>query len=496
MKKLLTAVLCSSLWLAPNRSFGQDWQDSQNCHINARTADSRFNGRTEVIDATFKWLCQIGPIGGNQCTAVLMNRDTDQDELGYYFSTAWHCLRNDGNTVNWDEEHYFVFHYQSPTAASGDTPASNQAQDWYEQSTELHPTFPDRGYEYLHRSKVELVKESAMGDYAMLRMVTPPPYHFNLYYVGWHPSSAGIPANGVIVNPCGQWHGYVLPNHPSGDIKKINGAASIQNITAPTYVVCDVVTTIIDVLFGWIWGNSSSTQVICNYLDNPWYTAEWCDHGIEGGSSGSPLFNANNRYIGPLSGIGNPCSGWVPTSIGKFKNVYPFAATKNTLNPSNDLGVDLWGINGRRISCHTNLVLPGGHQQTTYYFPANHYQSENRVLLRAQESITVAAQIKILDGAHYEFLAGNFVDFNAIDASVDIHPGATFLAAIEGCTKSAPHRKPKHLPSPFSACPNGWSGNWKLNKPTHPQRQASCCYNRIQRTVPHGCSLICRVHCA
>jgi hypothetical protein len=50
----------------------------------------------------------------------------------------------------------------------------------------------------------------------------------------------------------------------------------------------------------------------------------------------------------------------------------------------------------------------------------------------------VAAPIKILDGAHYEFLAGNSIDINGINANVDVHPGATFLAAIQGCTKSAP----------------------------------------------------------
>ena len=119
--------------------------------------------------------------------------------------------------------------------------------------------------------------------------------------------------------------------------------------------------------------------------------------------------------------------------FGKFKNIYPQAAVKNTLNPSHDLGVDLVGIYGRRITCYTNLDLPGGHQEPAYYFPASHYQSENRIALRAQQHINVVAPITILSGAHYEFLAGESVLLNGL---VDVHQGATFVAAIEGCTKS------------------------------------------------------------
>jgi hypothetical protein len=438
IRKTYWLIGFSASQLIGGTAAAQSWNESAACHINARTSDTRFADRSESVDATFRWRVFFLDGTATECTAVLMNREVSQDELGYYFSTARHCIHYNnvdlgGPDINFNELHQFTFHYQSPNGDNAATKSSNRGED-EGQSIALN----DNRFEYFHLSKVELVEESIMADYALFRMVTPPPPHFNLYHAGWHPSSSGIPPNLTLINPCGQWHGYVLPNHPRGDVKKINGAAALQNPTALTYVVCNVVTTVIDVLFGWLWGNSSSTQSICSYTDFPWYTVEWCDHGIEGGSSGSPLFNSNNRYIGPLSGIGSPCAGWVPTTIGKFKNVYPFASIKNTLNPSHNLGVDLWGINGRRISCYTNLELPGSQQQTTYYFPANHYQSENRIQLRAQEQITVVAPIKILNGAHYEFLAGNSIDINGIDTYVDVHPGATFVAAIEGCTKSAP----------------------------------------------------------
>lgn len=427
------------LFSGPRLLRAQSWGEAADCHINARTADNRFGGRKDVVDATFRWLVHTDGDAA-ECTGVLMNRDVDQDELGYYFSTARHCLHNDD--IDYNAEHEFTFHYQSPSGSTSQVAESNEGRV-AGQSVELNPPSGQRGFEYFHTSQVELVNETYTADYALLRMVTPPPPHFNLYFAGWNPSNPGIPQNGTVINDCGQWHAFVLPNHPLGDIKKVNGAAALQNPQTPIYTVLIIVTEVIDLLFGLV-GYETSTQVIASYVDVPWYTVEWCDHGIEVGSSGAPLFDPEGRYIGPLSGLGGvPCSGWVPTSIGKFKNAYPFASIKNTLNPSNDFGIDQYGIGGRRIQCYTNLVLPGGHQTTAYYFPASHYQSENRITLRAAGGINVVAPIKILDGANYEFKAGGYIDMNAVDAYVDVSPGATFLAEIEGCTRTAQSYTPE-----------------------------------------------------
>jgi len=268
-----------------------------------------------------------------------MNRSIDQDQLGYYFSTARHCIHYSAidpgaPDINFNVEHLFMFHYQSPSGVTEQTPASNQGQNDIS-SNMLNPQLTSqKGYEYLHRSKVELVKESIMADYALLRLVTPPPPHFNLYFAGWQPNNAFLPPNVPVPFPCGLWHAYVMPNHPRGDIKKINGAALVLNPTLPTYTLCNTVTTFIDVLIGLFGSNSNSTQSICAYTDIPWYQISWCDHNTEEGSSGAPFFNANCRYMGPLSGGLGVCTGAFPNYVGKFKNVYPFAAIKNTLNPS------------------------------------------------------------------------------------------------------------------------------------------------------------------
>jgi hypothetical protein len=440
-KQVLRACLSAFMPLIGSEARPQGYfGTSAGCHDNVNWGGVSVMGRQDVISSSFKILFS----NGGPCTATLVNRAVDQDDLGYYFIMARHCLYL-GPDVPLSTPQTLVFNYQSSGVPNSSTPYSNRGFT-NNQSTSLNPSgFPDNPYGYEYRQQILLTKVADVpwGDFVLMRIETPLPPHFNVYYSGWNPSE--LVADGISFGnsvPCNLANRFGIFHHPKGDIKKAAGANQLLNPTAPTYAICDVVTTVIDVLFGWIWGNSSSTQVICNYVDIPWYTVPyWCSGGTEEGSSGSGLFNPANRFIGPLSGDLFVCSGVATTTFGKFKNVYPQAAIKNTLNPSNNLGIDLWGINGRRISCYTNLVLPGGHQQAAYYFPANHYQSENRIQLRAQGSITVAAPITILSGAHYEFLAGNFIDINALNAlnaMVDVHAGATLDIRPEGCTKSAP----------------------------------------------------------
>ena len=187
------------------------WLESENCHINARTSDDRFEGRADVIDATFKWYVYLSGTAV-ECTGVLMNRRVDQEDLGFYFSTARHCINPD---IDLNADHVFMFHYESHTGVTADTKPSNQGQAFV-QSNRINPFLPSqKGFECLHRSKVELVKESIMADYALLRMVTPPPPHFDLYFSGWQPHSAFLPPNVPVLFPCGLWHVHVMPNTPT-----------------------------------------------------------------------------------------------------------------------------------------------------------------------------------------------------------------------------------------------------------------------------------------
>jgi len=411
---------------------------SAGCHDNSRANLPTLAGRENVINASFQIhfsKTSLGPNGAYfGCSGTLMNRDVDQDELGFYFSTARHCIHTSNidpgaPDIDFDVDHVFIFHYESPGNNSDGTPISNRGQS--HQSTWLG----DVGAEYYHLSKVELVDEAYFGDYALLRMVTPLPPHFNFYFAGWR-SSAFFP-EGFLTSPggsCNELNPLAVAHHPKGDIKKLAGARAIHNPTPPVLVGCETITTLIDFLFGWIWGHQWSTQVICNYTEYPWYIVPyWCEGGMEEGSSGAGLMDQNNKLTGVLSWQPGYCNNATNSNFGKFKNVYPRTAIRNTLNPSHNFDNELWGMDGRKIACYANLDLPGGHQQHTYYFPANHYQTENTITLQAQERINVVAPITILTDASYVFKAGSAINLNTV---VDIHPGATFVAEIEGCTVS------------------------------------------------------------
>lgn len=405
---------------------------SGGCQVNTQSGILEAQGRTDLQDA----VVEIKFSNQYSCSGLLVNRATEAGSMGFYVVSAHHCIHNPD--VDFNAYHDVIFHFQSPTAESSDTPLSNRGLV-RAQSVSLSPpsTPPDpanpRGFEYFHHTKLRLVDDVTWGDFILFEILTPVPPHYNVYYAGWNPSplygdgmSIGFPPP-CAVSP----NRFAVLHHAKSDIMKSSGTQTILNPQTPLFLGCDIVTTLVDALFGWIWGNSFSTQTICNYVDYPWLVAPyWCYGGIEPGSSGSGLLSPANRFIGPCSWDIFTCSDVATTNFGKFKNVYPRSAIKNTLNPSNDLGTDLWGIYGRRIECYENLELPGGYQIPTYYFPADHYQDENKIQLRAAGYVHVNHPITILSGADYEFKAGSQI---TLDPGFFVQNGANFKATIETC---------------------------------------------------------------
>jgi len=106
-----------------------------------------------------------------------------------------------------------------------------------------------------------------------------------VYFNGWN-RSENIAANGVSIH------------HPSGDIKKLS-----------TYTVKPVSTG-----FG-----QSNSDPAGKYWRVQWVETE-NGHGVtEGGSSGSPLFDASGRIIGALTGGNASCTNtFAPDYYGKF----------------------------------------------------------------------------------------------------------------------------------------------------------------------------------
>lgn len=106
-------------------------------------------------------------------------------------------------------------------------------------------------------------------DVALLELSSLPPYSYNVFYAGWDKTDA-IPARQTGIH------------HPDGDVMKIsfdtNPATKVQN------------------------NSVGSNTVSC------WEIGEWEDGTTEGGSSGSGLFDQNQRIIGQLYGGAASCS--------------------------------------------------------------------------------------------------------------------------------------------------------------------------------------------
>jgi V8-like Glu-specific endopeptidase len=414
MKKIIIKIivlLSTVITHAQTNHFGLASTDN----VNVKDSYYQNQDRNDIIAATFR--IRFTKTNGtlSYCTGTVINRNTTENNVGYYFISARHCIYTDNgmgsNVFDVNADHYLVFNYQSPVNSNDSTPTSNRGIGNYP-STSL----TDNGLEYIHKTKLRLVDKFFWGDFALFEILTPIPPHFNITYAGWEPRRLGSIFS-IPIDPLPST--LVGIHHPRGDIKKISGSNNMLWLENPISSGCYIVTTIIDFLFGWIWGNSASTQVICNYTDNPWLSVIW-NYGLtENGSSGSGLFGNDNKLIGVLSGG--------LEFYGKFHANYYNAAIKNVLNPSNNIWVDHSGLNSRRITEYDNLVLPGGNYPEAYYFPANHYQSENKIVLQARNDITTNRPITILNGADYEFIAGNSI---TLKENFRVEKGATFSASI------------------------------------------------------------------
>jgi hypothetical protein len=405
MKKIIifTIILNSTIL------YSQNWGDSEDCHINANNPDyENLPIRQGAISATVKL-----SIDGF-CTGTLINRNTSDSEVGYYILTARHCVVG----LDFNSDHIVYFNYQSPDGEDNSTPISNRGE-WSDQSTSL----TDNRHEYAHTTRLRLLSWFVWGDLALIEILTPVPPHFNVTYAGWNPSRFG-----TVISTDHLPTDFYGVHHPAGDIKKISGTNSILWLETPIATGCYTVTTVIDVLFGWIWGNRVSTSVICNYVDNPWMTvADW-QYGIsEEGSSGSGFFDSYNSLIGVLSGSLSTCDFKSTTTYGKLHANYSNQKIKNTLNPSNNVWVDLYGMGERKITRYSDLVLPGETGVSGHYFPANHYQSENRISLVADNTISTTHPITIYNGADYEFVAGESI---TLSPGFTAEAGSNFTARI------------------------------------------------------------------
>lgn len=209
-------------------------------------------------------------IGGTRwCSGSLLN-NTRNDGTPF-FMTANHCYS--GTPSTW----VFMFKYEAPTCPNpgGDGPL----------------TYTISGSTLLARN--------AFSDFCLVKLSSKPPVSYNVYYTGW--SRSNVPATG----------GFAI-HHPDGDVKKLSMAnlpytpTSYNNPSIP--------------------GDSSHWHVTWTVMPGTGQIAI-----TEPGSSGSPVYDQNKRFVGQLHGGPSSCTASDKSDYyGKFDRSWNYGSTPDT----------------------------------------------------------------------------------------------------------------------------------------------------------------------
>ena len=234
-------------------------------------------------------------MGGYICSGSMIN-NTNNDLTPYYL-TAWHCVT--GENVN---TFRFYFNYET-SSCSG----NNASYGSYAYSSDLLVTSGDMD-----------------PDFALLLIDDDIYSSWNVFYAGWNRS------NSAPTISCGV-------HHPGGAPKKIN----FDNDQAYNSGTIN-------------WGDGYGTSPAGSHWE-----VYWDEGGTEGGSSGSPLFDSNQRIVGQLSGGSGAC-GTGSDSYGKLSRAWSTSNIENWLDPTNSGAYNLDGIYTAGPSEYITVENPNG----------------------------------------------------------------------------------------------------------------------------------------
>lgn len=215
------------------------------------------------------------------CSGSLIN-NTSNDRTPY-FLTAEHC--GEGASAGDMNQWLFYFNYQASYCSSNYGPSSNTTTGCSLKAKDVS------GYDG--------------SDFELVKLNTTPPSSYNVYYNGWNRTN--VPADS----------GVGL-HHPAGDIKKVS--------------------TYLDPMVSSLWWNGSPSH----------WRLSWSEtvNGrsvMQGGSSGSPIFDQDHYIMGDLSGgtTSNSCETPSFAYYGKIwyswdqNGSTPATRLKDWLDPTN-----------------------------------------------------------------------------------------------------------------------------------------------------------------
>ena len=244
------------------------------------------------------WRDQIRSVGAitvggvDTCTGALVNNSSS--ELIPYFLTAAHCEITGANgasvVVYWN--------YQHSSCRAPGSAASGSGGDG---------SFAQFNSGALHRAT------SATSDFTLLELDDPVDPAFAPYWAGWDRRDIA-PASAVAIH------------HPGVEEKRISFENDPTTITS--------------------YGSDASAPTSTHIR-----IADWDVGTTEGGSSGSPLFNADRRIVGQLHGGGAACGNNEPDWYGRLFRSWTGGGTAATsLQPWLDPGNSAVVLDGRNVA--------------------------------------------------------------------------------------------------------------------------------------------------
>ena len=194
------------------------------------------------------------------CSGVMVNNSAYDGTP--YIITAEHCI----NKQYYADRTVFQFNYESPNCFGTNGPLN------------------------MSISGAELISVGDSIDFSLAKLSLTPPDDFDVYYAGWDRSDFQTTATATI-------------HHPWGDVKKIT-----SDYEAPSRT-------------------TKPSDVPYNDLDDYhyfsfWWIRWWDEGSTQGGSSGSPLFNADQKLIGTLSGGVAACGDSIGYDFEKERVIY------------------------------------------------------------------------------------------------------------------------------------------------------------------------------
>jgi hypothetical protein len=259
------------------------FNDAESCNINVNCEEG--NNWQEEKRSVVRIIYIYKDGSGAYCSGALVN-NTKLDGKGYVLS-AFHCQDGGGeDNPPAYENCLFYFNYESPNCSNPTQAPANQ--------TLVGCT--------------EKAKRSA-SDVLLLELNDEIPDAYQPYYAGWsHSITAPYSGAGI--------------HHPSGDIKKI----SVYNTKATS---------------------EGDYDVDGQYFEaNSLWLVYWNKGIIEGGSSGSPLFNQNKHIVGVLS-LGPDANAVCSLSSNQKYALYAKTASSwNVLKPFLSPNTDVETLNG------------------------------------------------------------------------------------------------------------------------------------------------------